>query len=174
MHSRVTRRAIAALAAGGATLAVLPPAQAADKPRNIAIADRLELLELIARYSWAYDCGDADAFADTFVADGAIIAWGQEVARGRAGLLAFARARFAERGDKDWQHLTDQHVFIGSGARCHVYSYYSMLEGTRTDPRQFQVRSFGYYDSDCERTANGWGFRSREIKRWNSDKLPWT
>jgi uncharacterized protein (TIGR02246 family) len=175
MTSRITRRALAALAAGGVshTAVTAHAANAATPANSLPFADRMELLELIARYTWAYDCGDAEAFAATFVPDGAMIAWGKEVARGQPALQAFARARFAERGDKDWQHLTDHHVFIGNSARCHVYSYYSMLEGTRSEPRQFHVRSFGYYDSDCERGPGGWRFISRSIHRWNSNRLPW-
>ena len=130
-------------------------------------------MELIARYAWAYDCGNADAFADTFTAEGGLFAFGQAVARGRTELLAFARARFAERGEHDWQHLTDHHVFFGGGTHCRHYCYYSMLEGTRADPRQFHVRSFGYYDSECERTADGWRFVSRKIGRWDATRLPW-
>lgn len=173
MSRNVSRRAIAGLAglaAGSAALAAAPPRAAFGA---IALADRMEILELIARYGWAYDCGDAAAFADTFVADGILSAFGQEAARGRDALMAFARDRFAERGDKDWQHITDHHVFEAAGARCNVYSYYSMFEGTREDPRTFRVRSFGWYSSDCERTAAGWRFRARGIHRWDASRLPW-
>lgn len=174
MSRQVSRRAVAGLAglaAGSAAVAAAPAARAPIT--TIAMADRLEILELIARYAWAYDCGDAAAFADTFIADGTLSAFGSEAARGREALMAFARERFAERGDQDWQHLTDHHVFEGAGSRCAVYSYYSMLEGTRAEPRSFRVRSFGWYSSDCERTAAGWRFCARGIHRWDAGRLPW-
>jgi SnoaL-like domain len=170
--TRISRRGLAALAlAGGTAVAAAPATTRAGKP--LPIADRLELTELIARYAWAYDCGEAELMADTFTADGSIEAWGKQVGSGRTGLIEFARGLFAERGDRDWQHLTDHHVFEGGGESCTVYSYYSMLEGTRTDPREFRVRSFGYYVSECVRQDGGWRFRKRSIHRWNAQRAPW-
>lgn len=37
---------------------------------SLSLADRLEIQELIARYCWALDTRDGDAYAATFIPDG--------------------------------------------------------------------------------------------------------
>lgn len=66
---------LAAAASALASLAGIGPARA-DQRENfeaIAIADRMQILEEIARYSWAIDSGDMPEYLDRFWEDGYIL-----------------------------------------------------------------------------------------------------
>jgi hypothetical protein len=155
-------------------LALFLPACANNKNLNQpSLNNQKALEELISLYTWAYDFGDAEAFADTFTDDGVIIAFGNEEARNRDGIIAFANRLFEVRGELAWQHTVGQHIFQGDNQSCTVYSYYSMLAGD-IPARDFEVSSFGYYISDCVNTLEGWRFEKRQIIRGTGNKLPWT
>ncbi|MGE0114388.1 MAG: nuclear transport factor 2 family protein [Steroidobacteraceae bacterium] len=170
----VSRRQFASLALGAGTASGLSTTALAAAPvaTRIGADDRFAILELMARYAWAYDAGDAELFADTFTPDGVLVAWGEEAGKGRDGLIALAEQLFEKRGEQDWLHMVDHHVFQGDAKGCVVYSYYHMLEGSRTEKR-FSVRSFGYYVSYCKKLQGEWYFTKRTINRWNSKQVPW-
>jgi hypothetical protein len=162
---------------GAALLAGGLPAQASAANRNgrgrISVEDRLDLIELHAHYSWSYDCADADGAAAAFTADGVLEAFGSEAARGRTAISAFIKNLFAtERGPVDWQHNNSHFVFHGSRPACTVYCYWNLLQST-DPPRQYSLRSFGYYKSDCVRVDGDWLIAKRSINRWDRNKLPW-
>jgi SnoaL-like domain len=134
--------------------------------------DRLDLIELMARYAWAYDTNDAPGFAATFTQDGVLEVFGNELARGRDTMSAFLDSAVKMRGEHGWQHRTDHHVFQNfDGQRCTVYSYYLMPESDAAGGN-VQVRAMGYYVSHCLKTKGRWLFQKREVVRWNG-KSPW-
>jgi uncharacterized protein (TIGR02246 family) len=57
--------------------------------------DRLGIFDLFARYAWAYDCGDAEAYAETFTEDGVLADENDLRAVGRPA-IAEAIKRFFE------------------------------------------------------------------------------
>lgn len=171
--SNLTRRAVARLGATIAAASALPAtAQAADRPSaRLPPGDRLEIIELIARYAWAYDTGHLEDFLDTFTPDGSMIGFGTLI-EGKPAIRTFIAGIIAARGTAGWQHLTDHHVFRDVGAKsCTVYSYYMMAE---VDPQggNGQVRAAGYYISHCRKDGGAWRFARREVCRWNSQR-PW-
>ena len=53
----------------------MPQPMTTDEVRTsqpLTTADRLGILDLFARYAWAYDGGDAQAYAETFATDGVL------------------------------------------------------------------------------------------------------
>jgi len=140
---------------------------------RLSADDRLDIIELHARYSWAYDCSDPEEAAATFTEDAVIDAFGAEAARGRAGIADLIRTLYgSERGDLDWQHHNGHFIFDGNGDACTVYNYWSLLKGNAATV-EYSVRSFGYYRSECVKVDGEWLIARRSIDRWNRDKLPW-
>jgi SnoaL-like domain len=161
----------------GAMLAGSLPTEAAAANRNgrgrISVEDRLDLIELHAQYSWCYDCTDSEGAAAAFTADGVLEAFGSEAARGRTAIAAFIKNLLdTEKGPVDWQHNNSHFVFHGGRPACTVYCYWNLLQST-DPPRQYSVRSFGYYKSDCVRVDGAWLIAKRSINRWDRKKLPW-
>jgi len=167
-----------AIAASGLSLAatVATPAGAAGQapassPVRVPAEDRLDIIELMARYAWAYDTSHAEALGATFTLDGVLEVFGKPLVTNRAGFKQFLAMAADMRKDHGWQHLTDHHVFADyDGSRCKVFSYYLMPEADASGG-DVHVRAMGYYVSHCIRTDAGWLFEKREVLRW-SGKQP--
>jgi ketosteroid isomerase-like protein len=162
----LARAAAATGLAGAAPALVATPAAGATVPR-LSAEDRLDIIELMARYAWAYDCLDAAALAATFTPDGILAVSGKVMAQGQAGFASFIATAAAMRQANGWQHLTDHHVFTAHDAtHCTVHSYYLMPESDAAGGN-VHLRAMGYYESLCQRTRQGWRFARREAIRWN-------
>ncbi len=126
--------------------------------------DRLDILDLFARYAWAYDCGDAEAYAATFTQDAVLSDELGFRADGREAIRKGIVTYFELRGASVWQHHNDHLRIEGDGSSCVVHSYWAVIEH-RVDGG-FGVGSLGWYVSHCVKTAEGWRFVSR---RFNYD-----
>lgn len=177
-QTKLSRRSLAAgisgaSLAGMALMACSGPQKAmagtppSARPKRIPADDRLDLIELMARYAWAYDTANEAGLAATFTPDGVIEVFGKPLVTDHAGFGPFLAMAADMRGDKGWQHLTDHHVFEDyDGKSCKVFSYYLMPE---SDPKGGEVylRAMGYYVSYCVRGTDGaWLFARREVFRW--------
>lgn len=165
--------ALGASALGASTLSLAglaaAPAQAGTgRGRSrIPAEDRLDIIELMARYAWAYDTSHAEALAATFTADGVLEVFGRPLVTKRADFVAFLATAADMRKGNGWQHLADHHVFADyDGKRCTVYSYYLMPESDASGGN-VHLRAMGYYVSHCVNTDEGWLFARREVVRWN-------
>lgn len=171
------RRGFAGLLGGFLCLSTATPALACTAAPSVApkaglldgpsADDRFALLELIARYAWAYDTEDAAALAATFTEDGVLEVWGKVMASGRAAFAPLIDQARMMKGEHGWQHLADHHIFRDyDGQRCTIYSYYTMPESDDSGGN-VTVRAMGYYISHCQRTNEGWLFEKRSVARWN-------
>lgn len=171
-----SRRELARLgiAAAGMTLPAIlsvPAAAATGTTRRIPTADRLEIIELIARYAWAYDTNEVEDLLATFTPDGTMWTFG-ELVGGRDKIAEMIAGNATRRGSAGWQHLTDHHVFRDfTGKSVTVYSFYTMIEADVTGANG-RVRAIGYYTSYCRKVGNEWLFARRDVTRWNG-KRPW-
>jgi len=176
----VSRRGFAAvplgatLALGGASfMESKAMADTTVSGARLSAEDRLDIIDLFARYSWCYDCSDAEGYAATFTPDGVIEAFGAEAARGRGAIAVFVKKLIASnRGDNDWQHLNNHHHFRATPEGATVYSYWTVIEGNEAEKRH-GVHSFGYYVTDCVKQGGEWFIKKRSINRWNRDQVPW-
>lgn len=176
----MTRRQAAGL--GGAMAGAALVATGAQAHENSASSpgrlrppadDRLEILELIALYAWAYDCADAAMLRDTFTEDGELYVWGNFMAGARDGFEAMIAHSHEMKEGKGWQHCADHHVFRDyDGDSCKVYSYYTMFQAD-PDGGNPQGRAMGHYASHCVRTEAGWRFARRDVTRWDGT-MPFT
>lgn len=171
-----SRRDMARLGTGIAALAlpaaIVAPAMATGTThRRIPVDARLEIIELIARYAWAYDTNEVEDLLATFTSDGTMWTFG-ELVGGRDKIAEMIAANAARRGTAGWQHLTDHHVFRDfTGKSVTVYSFYTMIEADASGANG-RVRAIGYYTSYCRKQGGEWLFARRDVTRWNG-KQPW-
>lgn len=163
---------VAGWLAGGAISArageVAPDEETQAAPAmKLSAEDRLDLLELIAVYAWAYDCEDAELLRTTFTPDGVLEVFGKVLGSGKTGFDDMIAHSQEMKGEHGWQHLADHHVFRDyDGDSCKVYSYYTMAESDAAGAN-LTMRAMGYYVSDCVRGPDGWLFAKRTVTRWN-------
>ena len=119
--------------------------------------DVVAIQQLVARYNFAVDGGDPDAFAGTFTPDGEFGAGGQ-VMRGHDELRAFVvgRAGIAPR-----RHLVSSILVDGDGDRASLRAYLQVV--AMGDDGSLQVAVQGTYDDELVRTADGWRFTRRSF-----------
>jgi ketosteroid isomerase-like protein len=133
-------------------------------------ADRAEIADLMARYLFAMDYHDADAYAECFTEDGELD-WAMGVARGREAIRAEARSFATKIGEifKDHQgnpaklrHNVDQKVIRVEGDRAwHTGFWWEMTNGGPDG--SIALPSFGIYEDELRRVAGRWLFSRRKI-----------
>ena len=124
---------------------------------KVAMEDRLEILELCARYQQLFDDGMDDAWADTFSPDGHFEG-PAGVADGRDELAAFCRRTIGQFPVA--LHFTDHHVLdpLPGGSvrhRCILSVQYPTKDGV-------QIALYRY-DDELERVDGQWKFKSRRV-----------
>ena len=132
--------------------------------------DRAEIADLMARYLFAMDYHDADAYAECFTEDG-VLDYAMGTLVGREAIRAEARVFAAKIGEifKDWQgnpaklrHLVHQKAIHVDGDRAwHTGLWWEMTnggpEGRPATP------SFGTYEDELARVDGRWLFKRRKI-----------
>jgi uncharacterized protein (TIGR02246 family) len=133
--------------------------------------DRLGIFDLFARYAWAYDCGDAQAYAETFTEDGVLADETDLRAVGRPAIAEAIKRFFEMRGASVWQHHNNHLRISGDADRCTVHSYWAVL-AHRPDA-SFGVDSLGWYVSRCRKVDGVWLFEERTFYTDLPKGLPW-
>lgn len=120
--------------------------------------ERQEITDLYARYSHAFDEGQADELAALFTEDGVFAREGGDPVTGRDGLAALVRGA-AER-IPGMRHFVSNILVEAteSGARGRAYAL-ALVVG-ETDVR---LGTFGRYDDEFVRTPGGWRLRVRRF-----------
>ncbi len=142
-------------------------------PHSMTAEDRLDILDLFARYAWAYDVGDAQAYAEVFTEDGLLADESDLHAVGREAIRKAIQAFFDLRGPNVWQHHNAHLRMEGDGETCTVHSYWAVLEHRRDDDG-YGVGSLGWYRSRCVRRDGVWRFAERTFYMDMPKVLPWT
>ena len=132
------------------------------------VDDRLAILEMIARYSYAWDEQDAEAYMALFAED-AIFEVDPELpggpathAHGREAIGAWARERMAARvvGVQTRHHQTGTLFEELSADEARTRT---MLLTTRVGPNAGPSTTGVYYD-EWRRTPDGWRFARRTLR----------
>ena len=134
--------------------------------------DRLDIFDLFARYAWAYDCGDAQAYAEVFTEDGLLADEGDLHAVGRPAIREAIQTYFDMRGASTWQHHNAHLRMVGDGVGCDVHSYWTVLEH-RPDGGH-GVGSLGWYLTRCVKQDGRWFIKERTFYMDMPKALPWT
>ena len=119
--------------------------------------DVLAIHQLVARYNFAVDEGDADAYVNTFTPDG-VFAVGDQVMSGHDALRAFVEGRA---GVAPRRHVVSSILVDGEGDTASLRAYLQVIalfeDGT------FRVAAQGTYDDRIVRTSDGWRFATRNF-----------
>ena len=126
----------------------------------LSTADRLEIQDLLARYNYAIDAGDAGAWAATFVADGVFTSGGRTQS-GTRELQAFA-ADFATRlpGSRHWNTNV---IIEGDGDQATMRCYLQLLKTGGGEPAT--IVTTAKYEDTLRRVDGAWRFVSRTVVR---------
>ncbi len=128
---------------------------------GLSARDRLEILELYARYTHTFDEGRAEQLGELFTADGQFTRPGADPIRGRAALEAMVRAA-AARGTGN-RHLVSAVVIEpppddGPG-RAIGRAYVQVVGGAG----RFDPVAFGRYEDEFHHDGGRWRIRSRSF-----------
>jgi len=125
-------------------------------------ADKLEILELAARYNHAIDFGDGEAWADTFTPDGVFKGGGPGPVQGREALAAFVGG-FAQNmaGARHW---TNNHVIDGDGDSATHTCYLNLIQ-TKDGAKSVVTAR---YNDEVVKVDGAWKFASRTVNPDNA------
>ncbi len=165
----------AGAAAAGMLLAAAP-AIAADSYAE----DRAKIEDLQARYLFALDFRDPEAYAATFTEDG-VLDYGAGKIRGRAAIVemvANMRANAERQRAEDTsglrpaagRHNITNIVIEVSGDRARGTAYWFHI-GNANPQRAAQVNSFGHYEDEMVKVDGEWLFSLRKI--YNEQIAEW-
>ena len=152
----------------GIALVLAPVAGAAAAPARHSYAeDRAEIQDLMARYLFALDWSDADAYAATFTPDGEIV-WARGTVKGRAALAGLAAdfhkqmvARYGGPGVTLRHFITHSAITVKGD---HAYAVSAWFEMDSAGPNNSaRMGTFGTYRDELVRSDGHWRFTRREV-----------
>jgi len=155
----------------GALVAVILVAAAAPALAGYA-DDRAQIENLQARYMFAMDWRDADAYAATFAPDGVLDSAGG-VEQGRQAIHDFIvkmkgrdDARDAADTSGKWppkmRHSITNLVLEIHGDTASAHAYWTALNNN-TDDRHGVIAGYGHYEDQLVKLNGQWLFKSRKI-----------
>ena len=173
------RNATVSLAGGAAALILMSTASTAFAEGSYA-EDRAQIEDLQARYLFALDFRDADAYAATFTEDG-ILDYGVGEIKGRdairemvAGMRGNAEAQRAEDSSglrpAAGRHNISNIVLEISGDTAVGTAYWFHMGNANPD-RSAQLNSFGHYEDELVKVNGEWLFSKRKI--YNEQVAEW-
>lgn len=121
----------------------------------LSIEDELDIMDVLARYNHAIDSGDAEAWADTFTADG-LFEGSRDTVKGRAELLEFVRNRDPEVRIRHWNNNV---LIEGDGDDASMRVYLLSLDVSGPP----KLRSSGVYHDTLKRVDGQWKFSHRRV-----------
>ena len=124
---------------------------------TLSTEDKLDILELCARYNHAFDGENPDAFAATFTHDGA---FGSIV--GREELKTFVPQKWEQmrdNGTRVCRHWNTSHVIDGDGGTAR-HRCYALVLGRKGDGPPF-IGLTGVYDDVLKKVNGEWKFVRR-------------
>jgi ketosteroid isomerase-like protein len=124
---------------------------------ELTTQDYVEIQQLYARYNHAIDSGDAEGWAATFTADGVF----NQRFTGRDGLLEFMNQWKEKMNGANRRHW-NSNLLITPSAEGASGKVLLMLLDVGTKPPSIVMT--GQYTDALVKTANGWRFKSRDVK----------
>lgn len=119
---------------------------------SLTTQDYIDIQQLYARYNVAIDTGNAEAYADTFTADGAFNTF-----NGREALLGFARG-YKGLNSRHW----NTNLVITPSPEGAKGSVYLFLLDVSTKPPS--ISTAVQYDDTLVKSPQGWRFKKRITK----------
>lgn len=139
---------------------------------SLTVRDRLALNELLARYAWALDTGDVEAFLACFTPDAEVIEEVFEEPDRWKGTENIRRLIEHYKSVPDFpgrQHHTSQVLMEGDARRCALRSFIFVTECRGEPP--YLTRFAGYYEDRAVKRGGEWLFQERIIRLWDGPVL---
>jgi hypothetical protein len=137
---------------------------------DVCAQDRLEILDLLGRYFFAVDSGDADGVIACFAADGAVRYETGERYGGGEGLRRFAAKAIGGEETCGRMHLNFPLFFRRDGNAVILSSYLSAASWRPPAPPQ-AFGSLRYIEDRCVKIEGRWRIAERFISLWNSETV---
>lgn len=163
-------RGLAAVAA-----AALVAGTAAAQDDSYAEA-RAAIEDLQARYLFALDFGDPEAYASTFTEDG-VLDWGDGEIKGREAIadVVGSNGPPEAEGDSDLRPAAGRHnitnIVVRIDGDTAVGRAYWFHMGNDNPEREAQLNSFGHYEDEMRKVDGEWLFSRRVI--YNEQVADW-
>ena len=116
--------------------------------------DRLDILDLLARYNYAIDDGDAETWAACFTEDGEFVSPADQL-KGAAELT-----QFASRPSRGTLHYTTNEIITGDGDEAAMRCYLELVNASGAKP---EILFCGRYEDELAKTPAGWRFKKRTV-----------
>lgn len=131
---------------------------------RLSADDRLDIMDLIARYAHTLDSGDLDGYVNNFAPDGVLFEQhqGQAAIREYVGMLMReGRAGPLPSGDVAHRHFAGAPTIDGKSGRATVHSYLLWVRMGSEPP----VCAAAEYTDECVKLDGRWVFKSRVLRR---------
>ena len=139
--------------------------QGEETPTPLTAQDYIEIQQLYARYAWAADAGDGDAFAATFVPDGNY----DDQFKGTDALRRLVIMARDERHATNWRHWNSNLSIMPSAEGATGLVYLMLVDISVAPP---VILSSGHYEDSLVKTSQGWRFKKRISHLERSAPLP--
>lgn len=146
-----------------------------ETPARLSADDRLDIMELFARYAWGIDLADADAVVECFAED----AWFDHLWQGRVqgheAILANLRKLWYDR--QAWwigrQHLFSHYIMWPEGEGARVRTFFQIIQFNVDYGTNF-VFGIGTRNDLCVKRDGRWVFQNLYINAWTAlEHVPW-
>jgi uncharacterized protein (TIGR02246 family) len=131
---------------------------------RLSADDRLDILDLIARYAHTLDTGDLDGYVNNFAPDAVLFGnhQGRQAIRDYvAMLMRQGRAGPLPNGDVAYRHFPGQSTIDGAGDHATVHSYLLWINMGSEPP----IAAAAEYVDECVKLDGRWYFQSRVLHR---------
>jgi hypothetical protein len=132
------------------------------RDRATSLETRAAILDLLARYAWGQDTGDADSVAALCTEDFEYIS-SNGIRRGRTSLIEMITTIRASPAGRGKQHWVTNSLFVGDGELCFVRS---MGAGPQVDDGVPRVDFVGFHDDLFASEGGRWLFKRRIWRDW--------
>ncbi|HTM96064.1 MAG TPA: nuclear transport factor 2 family protein [Croceibacterium sp.] len=140
--------------------------------QTLSALDQFELRDVIARYAWALDTGDVDAFVGCFCRDGVLV-WDAfetpERWEGADALRHFASFFRSVPTSAGRQHHVSNTVITTDDGIVRARSYAAVALRQGDGPHLLSV--MGYYEDTFRREDERWRLAERIIRDWSGPIL---
>ena len=135
---------------------------------KLTTEDRFAIMELVARYNYAADYGDANAWADTFAADGTFEGEQrtpdgtekQFTVKGRDELKHLYNSLHEKWGTTHYRHWNNNHLMEGDGDTASHTCYFVFIRLNTGSP---SIESTAVYNDKLKKIDGEWKFSRRTI-----------
>jgi len=151
----------------------------AQTQSKLSVEDRLDIIELFAKYAWAIDLADKDLALSCFAEDGFFDHLWQGRVQGHAAILKNLESLWYDR--QHWwfgrQHLFNHFLMesanVDGGEAARVKSFFQIVQFNVDYGTNF-LFGIGTRDDLCVKRGGQWLFKQLYVNAWVSrDTVPW-